>query len=295
MKAAKPTCTILISLGVFAMPMLGQGDRGVIALHAGGEIRVSIGCTVPLGTVLDEVCREMSAECLGTQQAMAANVPAQEVRGDWRKVIAILLEGAGLDYVASAPSESSPGMLQIVDVASQGRGEQPEVRSADVAKQLNQTGDAGERPSGESSRSGLPNASVGPSTEVSSEPEASSADAAPLSASGPIPPTSGSGESGQAWQSSSPGQTAVRGQVDSLLFPDGSGNPIPVSHPNLEYLLFPDARGNLVTVASQSSSPYLLFPDSNGKPIPVSNQPLQYLLFPDAYGRLTPMEEATAH
>jgi hypothetical protein len=118
MKATKRTCTILISLGVFVIPMLGQLDRGVIVSHAGSEIRVSIARTTPLGMVLDEVCREASAQCLGTSQAMAAMVPAQEVHGDWRHVISILLEGAGFNYIASAPSESSPGMLQIVGAAS---------------------------------------------------------------------------------------------------------------------------------------------------------------------------------
>jgi hypothetical protein len=142
MKAAKRTCTILISLGVFVVPMLGQLDRGVIVSHAGNEISVSIARTTPLDMVLDEVCREASAQCLGTPQAMAAMVPAQEVHGDWRHVISILLEGAGFNYIASAPSGASPGMLQIVGAASQGRPEQSEVRSTIAARQPNQTGNA---------------------------------------------------------------------------------------------------------------------------------------------------------
>ncbi len=229
MKLAKRSCTILIGLGVFAMPMLGQGDRVVVAWHSGSEIRVSIAQTTPLGTVLDEVCREMNAQCLGTQQTMAAMVPAQEVRGDWRQVISILLEGAGFNYVAGTPSGSSLGRLEIVGT-SQGRGEQPEVRSADAAKKLNQTGVAGERSPDGPALSGLPNAGVQPSMEASSEPETASVDAAPLSASMPAPPTSGAEGPGQARRASGVEQTAMGGQPDSLLFPDGYGNSIPASH-----------------------------------------------------------------
>src|ERR1035438_10519283 len=88
MKAAKRNCTILISLVVFVVPMLGQLDHGVIVSHAGSEIRVSIARTTPLGMVLDEVCREASAQCLGTPQAMAAMVPAQEVHGEETQCLA---------------------------------------------------------------------------------------------------------------------------------------------------------------------------------------------------------------
>lgn len=268
MKATKPICTVLISFVVFVMPMLGQLDRGVIVSHAGSEISVSIARTTPLGMVLDEVCREASAQCLGTPQAMAAMVPAQEVHGDWRHVISILLEGAGFNYIASAPSESSPGMLQIIGAASQGRPEQPEVRSTIAARQPNQTGNA----------------------ESSSEREAASADAAPLSASMPTPFASGDGESGSSQQSSGVEQASMGGQPDRLLFSDGYGNPIPVSHQSLEFMLFPDSQENLIPVASRGSASYLLFPDSKGNPIPVSNQTLPYLLFPDGNGRLIPAQ-----
>lgn len=288
MKAAKRTCTILISLAVFVLPMLGQVDRGVIVSHAGNEISVSITRTAPLGTVLDEVCREASAQCLGTPQAMTAMVAAQEVRGDWRHVISILLEGAGFNYIASAPSESSSGMLQIIGAASQGRPEQPAARSTVAARQPNQAGNAGEQPPGEPALAGLPNAGAGPPAEASSGPEAASADAVPLSASSSTALTSGAGESAYPQQSSAVQQATVGGQPDSLLFSDGYGNPIPVSHQRLEYLLFPDSQGNLIPVASQSSPPYLLFPDSNGQPIPASNQALPYLLFPDGNGHLIP-------
>jgi hypothetical protein len=290
MKAAKRTCTILISLGVFVMPMLGQLGRAVIVSHAGSEISVSIARTTPLGTVLEEVCREASAQCLGTSQAMAAMVPAQEVHGDWRHVISILLEGAGFNYIASAPSGASPGMLQIVGAASQGRPEQSEVRSTIAARQPNQTGNAGERTSGEPALSGSPNAAVGPSMESSSEPEATSADAAPLSASGSNPLTSGAGESGYSQPSGAAEQATMGGQPGRLLFSDSYGNPIPASHQNLEFLLFPDSQGNLIPVASQGSASYSLFPDSKGNPIPASNQALPYLLFPDGNGRLIPAQ-----
>ncbi|MFI5117400.1 MAG: hypothetical protein ACHP8B_11970 [Terriglobales bacterium] len=266
MKATKPTCTILISLGVFVMPMLGQLDRGVIVSHAGSEIRISIARTTPLGTVLEEVCREASAQCLGTPQAMAAMVPAQEVRGDWRHVISILLGGAGFNYIASAPSGASPGMLQIVGAASQGRPEQSEVRSTTAARQPNQTGNA----------------------ESSSEREAASAGA--VSASSSTPLTSGAGESGYSQPSGAAEQATMGGQPGRLLFSDGYGNPIPVSHQNLEFLLFPDAGGTLIPVASQGSASYSLFPDSKGNPIPASNQALPYLLFPDGNGRLVPAQ-----
>jgi|ERR1035438_6034722 hypothetical protein len=269
MKATKPTCTVLISLVVFVVPMLGQLDRGVVVSHAGSEIRVSIARTTPLGTVLDEVCREASAQCLGTPQAMAAMVPAQEVHGDWRHVISVLLEGAGFNYIASAPSESSPGMLQIIGAASQGRPEQPAARSTVVATE--------------------PSAAVGPSTESASVDAATSADA--VSASGSTPLTSGAGESGYSQQSSGvEPATMGGGQPGRLLFSDSYGNPTPVSQQNLEFLLFPDARGNLIPVASQGSASYSLFPDSKGNPIPASNQALPYLLFPDGNGRLIPAQ-----
>lgn len=264
MQQAKRTCTVLISLGVFVMPMLGQLNRAVIVSHAGSEISVSIARTTPLGAVLEEVCREASAQCLGTQKAMAAMVPAQEVRGGWRQLISILLEGAGFNYVASAPSGSSPAMLQIVGAASRPRPEQQEVRSTVAATE--------------------PSAAVGPSTE------SSSMDAAPLSASNSTPATSGAGESGQARQARGVEPTTLGGQPDRLLFADSYGNPIPVSHQNLEFLLFPDAGGNLVPVASQGSASHSLFPDSKGNPIPASNQALPYLLFPDGKGRLIPAQ-----
>jgi hypothetical protein len=268
MKAAKRTCTILISLVVFVIPMLGQVDRGVIVSHAGNEISVSIARTAPLGTVLDEVCREASAQCLGTPHAMAAMVPAQEVHGDWRHVISILLEGAGFNYIASAPSGSSPGMLQIVGAASQGRPEQPAARSTVAAT--------------------APSAAVGPSTESSSVDAATSADA--VSASSSTPLTSGAGEAGYSQPSGAAEPATMGGQPGRLLFSDGYGNPIPVSQQNLEFLLFPDAGGTLIPVASQGSASYSLFPDSKGNPIPASNQALPYLLFPDGNGRLVPAQ-----
>ncbi len=290
MKQAKRTCTISIGLCVLVAPMLGQPDRGVMVSHAGTEITISVSRPTPLGTVLDEVCRETSSECLGTQEAMNVLVPAQDVRGDWRQVTSTLLEGAGLNYVASAPSETSAGMLNIVGAASQGMLAQPEVRSTVAAKQADEIGIAGERPSDERALSSLPTGEAEPSTEVSSEPEASPVDAAAFSASPPAPPTSGAEESGQAQQAGGLEQANTGGQADSLFFPGGYGNPNPGSHQGLEYLPFLDAQGNLITVASQSSSPYLPFPDANGNAIPASNQALPYLPFRDGNGRLIPVQ-----
>ncbi len=267
MWTAKSTCTILISLTVFAMPMLGQVDRGVTVSNAGNEISVSIARTTPLATVLDEVCREASAQCSGTTQAMAAVVPAQKVRGDWRHVISILLEGAGFNYIASAPSESSPGMLQITGAASQGRPEQQQVRSTVAATE--------------------PSAAEVPPAE--SGAEAASADAASLSASASTPQSSGAEESGQSQPSGDAEQASVGGQPDRLFSAsDGSSNSAPGQSP--VSMLFPDSSGNLIPIASQGSASYLLFPDSKGNPIPASNQALPYQLFPDGNGRLIPVQ-----
>lgn len=270
MRTAKSTCTIVISLAVLVMPMLGQVDRGVTVSHVGNEISVSIARTTPLATVLDEVCREASAQCSGTTQAMAAMVPAQEVRGDWRHVISILLEGAGFNYIASAPSESSPGMLEISGAASQGRPEPQEVRSTVAA-----TG---------------PSAAEGPPATESSA-EAASADAASLEASASTPQSSGAEESSQSQSSGGAEQASVGGQPGGLFSAgDGSPNSDPGQSP--VSMLFPDSSGNLIPIASQGSASYLLFPDSKGNPIPASNQALPYQLFPDGNGRLIPMQRS---
>ena len=278
---------LLLTVGLCTVTANAQVSRAVIVSHAGDQIDISVNRSTPLGTVLDEICRESNAQCDGTEQAMGVMVPAQQISGDWRHVLSSLLDGTGLNYATREPAESSAGVLSIAGIASRAGSERHEARTRQSAARA-ETSDSAQ-PSFPETTASMPTSSSGDSSaEATSKPEAVSTGSAPL-LNNEAPPASAAAETAQGVPAGGGGQGSVGAKPDRMLFADTFGNPVPLSQ-SPQYLLFPDGRGNLIPVPSQpSSSPYMLFPDSNGKPVPASSQAPQYLLFPDGNGRLIPV------
>ena len=283
-RRCRPMVLVLCAVCFGAIPIVSQVAGSVVVLRAGSEITLAVQRVTPLGTVLDELCRQMRARCSGTRKALAAMVPAQRVSGDWRHVIMALLEGADLNYVIQEPTISSAGILAIIGTMAR----PPDQCSDTTATPWQKDGDIRPLKSGSGAdTSSSVSVEVKPPMQPGSESAAISIDATPLFARTPPDNSPALGDAGQA---------AAGANSDSLLFPDTYGNPVPISHQSLPYLLFPDSDGNYIPAASRNSpSHYLPFPDSDGKLIPASNHALQYLLFPDSKGRLIPVPAATAH
>jgi hypothetical protein len=279
---------LLLTVGLCTVTASAQVSRAVIVSHAGDQIDISVNRSTPLGTVLDEICRESNAQCDGTEQAMSVMVPAQQISGDWRHVLSSLLDGTGLNYATREPAESGAGVLSIAGIASRAGSERHEARTRQSAARA-ETSDSAQ-PSFPETTASMPNSSSGDSSaEATSKPEAVSTGSAPLLNSNETPSISAAAGTAQPGASNGAAQGSAGAKPDRMLFADSFGNPVPLSQ-SPQYLLFPDGRGNLIPVPSQSSSsPYMLFPDSNGKPVPASSQAPQYLLFPDGNGRLIPV------
>ena len=285
MKRVLPMCLLFLIVAIGAAPIRAQPESGVTVFQTGSHIKVSVQRPIPLGDVLNELCRRTNADGSGTQQAMSLTVPAREVSGDWRQVLAVLLDGADLNYVVGQPSGSSGGKLNIVGVISNLATPAHQSRPIDRAASSNQHKDVAQ-PS--SDVFALP-ATTTAMTESSPEAGAlaTSADAAPIPAS--LQPSEGA-----AAPSKLSGASTERSTGRVLPFPDSFGNPIPATNQTAEYLPFPGPDGKPIPISNQPAQ-YLPFPGPDGKPIPVSNQPVQFLPFPDSDGRPIPVRPVTTH
>jgi hypothetical protein len=289
MRTVPRVCVLLLAMGLYAVTGNAQVSRAVVVSHSGSQINVTVNRSAPLGTVLDEICRESNAQCDGTEQALGVMVPAQQVSGDWRRVLSSLLDGTDLNYATREPAGSSAAVLSITSIAPRAVREPRVARLRETPTRAGSTDDAVRPAPAVETAASMSSSSGDSSAETTSRPEAVSTGSASGFDSNETPPISDASEGAQAGPGNAVGQGSMGVKPDRMLFADSLGNPVPLSQ-GPQYLLFPDGRGNLIPVPSQpSSSPYMLFPDSNGKPVPASSQAPQYLLFPDGDGRLTPV------
>ncbi len=126
MRTMPRVCRLLLTMGLCTVTANAQVSRAVIVSRAGGQIDISVNRSTPLGTVLDEICRESNAQCDGTEQAMGVMVPAQQISGDWSRVLSSLLDGTDLNYATREPAESSAAVLSITGIASRAGSERPD-------------------------------------------------------------------------------------------------------------------------------------------------------------------------
>jgi len=221
------------------------------------QTTVAIAIPTDLRVVVDEVCKQTETTCEGTQYLAGSAVAPMNLQGAWNSVIDQLLEGSGINYVASPPTVASGGRLIIqprTAGTTQGPTQSPEVqvgaRNAREATSLSRSVDQS-NPDGSASSGPAPESSSGSTGE---ENNAASGSSAPYAANAPS-------VAGSPLTSNIPAgsQSGLEG-ASYLPFPDSHGNPIPTTNEPVLYLPFPDSHGNPIPV--QPSDP-------GGSPFPV--------------------------
>jgi len=270
----------LLLILVSAAESPAQESINVSASQVESKTSLTITRPTSLSTVLDNLCRQTKAECLGLQQATSIVVSPQVFAGDWRKLVADLLDGTGLNYMLVTGLASPQSRLEILGKPSDPEPTANAPAGTDPARPRSLPLD----------RSALrADQSEERATELAVQPDTASVDEAPL----PTGNANAAPEPAQGATFDRPVENAAASSNRFLPFPDSFGNPIVATDLAPQYLPFPGPDGRPIPV-SNVPMPFLPFPGSDGKPIATTNQPVQYLPFPDSSGRPIPVQAATA-
>jgi hypothetical protein len=185
-----------------------------------------------LRIVLDEVCRQTKTSCEGTQYLAGSKVAPMQLQGSWNSVIDQLLEGSGVNYVASPPSEVGSGRLIIQAKGTNG-------------PDSGFTQNGAERPG--DTRPDLSGAKTLPDRTIAVEDSLQSGTEVSQSAPAGSPAARSSSLAGSPLTSDLPA-VANSEPAAYLPFPDSHGNPIPTTNAPVLYLPFPDSHGNPIPV-----------------------------------------------
>ena len=118
MKASGVIYSLVLTVASGAVAVQAQGTSVVAVSQTANHLQVTVGKPISLREVLDQFCSQTNAQCLGTQQAGGIVVSPQVFVGDWRKVVATVLDGADLNYVVGLTPGSPVGTLEILGAVS---------------------------------------------------------------------------------------------------------------------------------------------------------------------------------
>lgn len=286
-----------LTLALAAKPIRAQQPlrAGVRVSSDGANITLRTTQNGPLSDILREFCNHTSTVCEGMDGTAGMKLPPVIVIGTWEQVVAKLMEGTGLNYVAILPTVTTGGRLLVTGHALSLDASPQTATASGGASCLPQavSGLGGQVPSDCASSLNLGLGSQNPSSAPDgafSTPQpptdvAASGGAMPSFAS-PSRPTAGPGQGDDAMQ-----PIAEYSLPAALPFPDSSGHPIPLSDEPPTFLPFPDSHGSPIPISAGPNLPqYLPFPDGHGNPMPVSELPAQYLPFPDSKGNPMPVQ-----
>jgi len=88
-------------------------EPSVISSNQGATILIQVPRSTTLRTLIAKFCESTTTRCEGTATVPDESVPVMSIKGTWNQVVAELFAGTGLNYVARAPTPSSPGSLLI--------------------------------------------------------------------------------------------------------------------------------------------------------------------------------------
>jgi len=180
MNTAVRVCSLLFATVVCVATAKTQVAGAVVISRTGGQIEISIDRLVPLSDVLNNLCQELKAQCEGTPKAMGMMVPAQQISGDWRRVLTTLLVGTGLNYTTHDPDASSAGMLSINGLAPKALRSSRMPRSREDRERLREANDqALLPPSADTMASTMRNAGTTSSVDSSTAEDAAPGDPTP--------------------------------------------------------------------------------------------------------------------
>jgi len=253
------TIVAIIASLACALPAWAQpAPVAVQIIERDDTVAVQILQTAPLTAVLGEFCRQTHADCEGADAAANIELAPINVVGSWEQVMAKLMEGTHMNYVAMPATAASGARLlitgralsleapQATSIANATRSDGSTVSSSGISLNADSTGAAGED-------------SIASPVAAA---EDTGAELAPVQE--PVVATAPSDTSPLATTPS------PRGSVHSGTATDLMGNPVP-QYAGLAYFPFPDGNGELIA-ASNEPTTWSPFPDSNGSLIPASGE-----------------------
>ena len=255
----KSLTSALLSLAVLSGAVLIPGIKATAEQHAGvavqangGQVRISVTQILPLSVVLAEFCEQTGSACEGLLATSNLQVVPMVLNGEWQEVVPRLMQGTGINYIASPPSKSGAGTL-IVQVPSVPVRQDDRLANQSVPPTVE------------------PQATAAPPEIVPIAPGVvASSDNQPSISSGDLVPSKSLAEGFSSGQLNSAAVAASGNWSGNPLTHD---IPFPASSPETpQYLPFPDSHGNLIP-APEATPGFLLWPDSKGHliPAPVSD------------------------
>ena len=238
------------ALGLCTLQLLGQAQPAAATTptihYSFPNVSIEIARSTSLQSVLQEFCRQTGADCTGLDQTAGSSVAPSTLRGTWSEVLNQLMEGTALNYAAGPPSRSQGGRLVI-----QGQRVTLPPPSSVPAPDFTSSNNVAAAPAMAAPATGSAGAEDAKPSEDPAAGSGMSAGAASGAlggarmggvSSGPMPGTVGS-----PLTSEMPANTSSNEPL-YFPFPDGHGNPIPLSNQPIQYLPFPDGQGNLIPV-----------------------------------------------
>jgi hypothetical protein len=107
---ARITAFLLLAVFLQAQSTL---EPSLVSSNQGATILIQVPRSTTLRTVIAKFCESTTTRCEGTANVPDESVPVMCIKGTWNQVVAELFVGTGLNYVARAPTPSSPGSLLI--------------------------------------------------------------------------------------------------------------------------------------------------------------------------------------
>ena len=210
------------------------------------QVKLTVGATISLDIVMAELCKQTRSMCEGVPLVSHFQIVPMSVSGSWQEVVSRLMQGTGLDFIASSSSAGAPGTL-ILRVPSTLTSQAQPAAPAPVA--------------------GASEAAVANDTTVSPETQGR-ASAMPTGISqGSNQATSGHLATAYPFNQSSEALAAARKW-------DWNGNPLThdvamrAPEPS-QYLLFPGPNGELIPATEPGPPPgFLPWPDGHGGLLP---------------------------
>lgn len=238
---------ITISLGLFgpssnAMAQQSSPAANAVQIQiqrAAAGFRVRIPTSTSLEAVLKGLCGEANGRCDGLALTSQIMVSPSEIKGTWNEIIARLLEGAKLNYIAESPSLQATASLVI---ESQPSGEESSIPPHDDPMVQNTSAP-----------------SVADNSEIQNNIPASE-----MQSNIPVSESASVAVLGRDPSTFNRRLTVPEAVPGSVL----TGATPPANAELPQFLPFPD-NGRPIPVPTTNAQPeFLPFPD-NGKPIPV--------------------------